>query len=146
MCPTIADLIVHTHLGSPSIYSTMRNLSLKESILHQPPSFSKKKMYEIHDVLGEGSYGQVMVKSHINPNITCTCPNRLYLEASYVARHSGPNRYRFLWCSSRIGHAFHPFLKIKIFIALGLSSAFHRNCPDERSRTESYSEEKGERK
>lgn len=39
----------------------MKTLSLKESLLPQPPSFSKKKAYEIKDVLGKGTFGKVMV-------------------------------------------------------------------------------------
>ena len=31
------------------------------SILPQPPSFNKKKNYEIHEVLGEGTFGKVAV-------------------------------------------------------------------------------------
>jgi hypothetical protein len=33
------------------------------SILPQPPSFNKKKNYEIHEVLGEGTFGKVAVSS-----------------------------------------------------------------------------------
>ena len=36
-------------------------ISLAESLLPQPPSFHKKKAYEIHKVLGVGSFGKVMV-------------------------------------------------------------------------------------
>jgi hypothetical protein len=39
----------------------MRNLTLKEKLLPQPPSFSKKTHYEIHAELGEGTFGKVMV-------------------------------------------------------------------------------------
>ncbi|KAH8086590.1 Pkinase-domain-containing protein [Cristinia sonorae] len=38
----------------------MKSLSLKDSLLPQPPSFSKKKAYEIKDVLGKGTFGKVM--------------------------------------------------------------------------------------
>ncbi|KAI0358930.1 Pkinase-domain-containing protein [Trametes cingulata] len=34
--------------------------SLSETLLPQPPSFQKKKAYEIHKVLGEGTFGKVM--------------------------------------------------------------------------------------
>jgi hypothetical protein len=33
----------------------------KESLLSQPPSFSKKKAYETHQVLGTGTFGKVVV-------------------------------------------------------------------------------------
>ena len=36
-------------------------ISLAESFLPQPPSFQKKKAYEIHKVLGVGTFGKVMV-------------------------------------------------------------------------------------
>ncbi|TFK33753.1 kinase-like domain-containing protein [Crucibulum laeve] len=38
----------------------MKNLTLKEAFLPQPPSFSKKKCYEVHEVLGTGTFGKVM--------------------------------------------------------------------------------------
>ncbi len=43
------------------------SFSLSESLLPQPPSFQKKKAYEIHKVLGVGTFGKVMV---------CTAPFR----------------------------------------------------------------------
>ena len=39
-----------------------RIANLTESLLPQPPSFAKKKQYEILDVLGTGSFGKVMVR------------------------------------------------------------------------------------
>ncbi|KAF9069706.1 kinase-like domain-containing protein [Rhodocollybia butyracea] len=36
------------------------HLSLKDALLPQPPSFSKKKNYEVHEVLGEGAFGKVV--------------------------------------------------------------------------------------
>ncbi|THH26794.1 hypothetical protein EUX98_g7393 [Antrodiella citrinella] len=49
----------------------MKSLSLKESLLPQPPSFSKKKAYEIKDVLGKGTFGKVMRATwHIPPGHT----------------------------------------------------------------------------
>lgn len=41
----------------------MKSISLKEALLPQPPSFGKKKYYEIKDVLGTGSFGKVQVRS-----------------------------------------------------------------------------------
>ncbi|KAH7890247.1 kinase-like domain-containing protein, partial [Phlebopus sp. FC_14] len=38
----------------------MKNLSLKEALLPQPPSFIKKQAYEVHEVLGTGTFGKVM--------------------------------------------------------------------------------------
>ncbi|KIJ28869.1 hypothetical protein M422DRAFT_37157 [Sphaerobolus stellatus SS14] len=35
-------------------------LSLTEALLPQPPSFSKKKNYEVHGVLGTGTFGKVL--------------------------------------------------------------------------------------
>lgn len=38
----------------------MKHLSLKEALLPQPPSFVKKQSYEIHEILGSGTFGKVM--------------------------------------------------------------------------------------
>lgn len=39
-------------------------LSIQESsLLPQPPSFSKKKNYELHEVLGRGTFGKVIVST-----------------------------------------------------------------------------------
>lgn len=43
----------------------MRNLTLKEKLLPQPPSFNKKSHYEIHGQLGSGTFGKVMVSEHL---------------------------------------------------------------------------------
>ena len=37
-------------------------LSIAETLLPQPSSFQKKKAYEIHKVLGVGTFGKVMVR------------------------------------------------------------------------------------
>ncbi|KAG8221689.1 Pkinase-domain-containing protein [Butyriboletus roseoflavus] len=38
----------------------MKHLSLKDALLPQPPSFVKKQLYEVHEVLGTGTFGKVM--------------------------------------------------------------------------------------
>ncbi|KAI6032591.1 Pkinase-domain-containing protein [Pisolithus orientalis] len=38
----------------------MRHLSLKDALLPQPPSFCKKQLYEVHEVLGTGTFGKVV--------------------------------------------------------------------------------------
>ncbi|KAJ8520214.1 hypothetical protein ONZ45_g2942 [Pleurotus djamor] len=44
------------------------HLSIKDAILPQPPSFVKKKAYEVHNVLGEGTFGQVVRATwHVPP-------------------------------------------------------------------------------
>jgi calcium/calmodulin-dependent protein kinase I len=43
-------------------------LSLKEALLPQPPSFGKKKAYEVHQVLGTGTFGKVVRATwHVPP-------------------------------------------------------------------------------
>ncbi|KAK7050057.1 Calmodulin-dependent protein kinase cmk2 [Paramarasmius palmivorus] len=43
-------------------------LSIKNAILPQPPSFSKKKNYTVHKVLGEGTFGKVVRATwHVPP-------------------------------------------------------------------------------
>ncbi|KAF9220364.1 Pkinase-domain-containing protein [Gyrodon lividus] len=37
----------------------MKHLSLKDALLPQPPSFCKKQLYEVHEVLGTGTFGKV---------------------------------------------------------------------------------------
>ncbi|KAJ7708289.1 kinase-like domain-containing protein [Mycena rosella] len=38
----------------------MKHLSIKDAILPQPASFYKKKNYEVHEVLGNGTFGKVV--------------------------------------------------------------------------------------
>ncbi|KAJ7348004.1 CAMK/CAMK1 protein kinase [Mycena albidolilacea] len=38
----------------------MKHLSIKDALLPQPPSFHKKRNYEVHDVLGNGTFGKVV--------------------------------------------------------------------------------------
>lgn len=45
----------------------MKHLSLKDALLPQPPSFVKKQLYEVHEVLGTGSFGKVVVSRAIPP-------------------------------------------------------------------------------
>lgn len=45
----------------------MKHLSLKDALLPQPPSFVKKQLYEVHEVLGTGTFGKVMVSCAMPP-------------------------------------------------------------------------------
>ncbi|KAJ7244383.1 kinase-like domain-containing protein [Mycena haematopus] len=38
----------------------MKHLSIKDALLPQPPSFHKKRNYEVHEVLGNGTFGKVV--------------------------------------------------------------------------------------
>ncbi|KAG1898682.1 kinase-like domain-containing protein [Suillus fuscotomentosus] len=49
----------------------MKHLSLKEALLPQPPSFVKKQSYEIHEILGSGTFGKVMRATwQVPPDLT----------------------------------------------------------------------------
>jgi len=39
----------------------MRHIGIKDVFLPQPPSFGKKKAYEVHGILGTGTFGKVVV-------------------------------------------------------------------------------------
>ncbi|KAJ7035178.1 CAMK/CAMK1 protein kinase [Mycena alexandri] len=46
----------------------MKHLSIKDALLPQPPSFHKKKNYEVHEVLGNGTFGKVVHATwHVPP-------------------------------------------------------------------------------
>lgn len=47
---------------------------LSEKVLPQPASFNKKKQYEIHEVLGTGTFGKVMVRAFA-PIYSLACAN-----------------------------------------------------------------------
>lgn len=49
----------------------MKHLSLKDALLPQPPSFVKKQLYEVHEVLGTGTFGKVMVSCAMNATHAC---------------------------------------------------------------------------
>lgn len=51
----------------------MKHLSLKDAFLPQPPSFVKKQLYEAHEVLGTGTFGQVVV-SCVMPSVHVVGP------------------------------------------------------------------------
>ncbi|KAG6334858.1 hypothetical protein ID866_4234 [Astraeus odoratus] len=61
----------------------MKNLSLKDALLPQPPSFSKKQLYEVHEVLGTGTFGKVV-------RATWTVPPHL-LEVSQQGAAASPS-------------------------------------------------------
>ena len=41
---------------------------LKDAILPQPPTFSKKKAYDLHTVLGTGTFGKVIQATWNSPD------------------------------------------------------------------------------
>ncbi|CAK5265048.1 unnamed protein product [Mycena citricolor] len=50
----------------------MKHLSIKDAILPQPPSFYKKKHYEVHEVLGNGTFGKVVITASRSPSPLAT--------------------------------------------------------------------------
>lgn len=63
----------------------MNHFSVMEAILPQPPSFSKKKNYEIREVLGTGTFGKVMRATWTVP------PNRIEVSTQGAAASSSGN-------------------------------------------------------
>lgn len=53
----------------------VRSLSIRDHILPQPPSFIKKKNYELHEILGEGTFGKVIRATWTPPPVTPLHPN-----------------------------------------------------------------------
>src|SRR6266850_637827 len=64
---------------------------VSQKVMPQPPSANKKKQYEIHEVLGTGSFGKVMVRA------------RAPIGRVYALK----NRYRCYHGSARHG-TYHP--------------------------------------
>ncbi|GJJ08954.1 hypothetical protein Clacol_003174 [Clathrus columnatus] len=60
-------------------------LTLKESLLPQPPSFSKKKNYELHSVLGKGTFGKVIHATWYPPDAS---PQHQHPEGKRSGSHS----------------------------------------------------------
>lgn len=51
----------HLPLTRPGTLSAMlKKLSIRDHVLPQPESFYKKRAYELHGVLGEGTFGKVI--------------------------------------------------------------------------------------
>ena len=66
---------------------------LPDGLLPQPSSFQKKKHYEIHKVLGEGTFGKVMVRGP-SPHAILQLLTQLRCVARDMARPArrGPRR------------------------------------------------------
>ena len=58
--------------------AVMKSISLTETLLPQPPSFHKKKCYEIHQVLGTGTFGKVMVCKHVYARVAYCLHGRVW--------------------------------------------------------------------
>lgn len=65
-------------------------LSLKEALLPQPPSFGKKKAYEVHQVLGTGTFGKVVRATWHVP------PEQIAVAQRGAAANSAPTHGRHL--------------------------------------------------
>ena len=65
----------------------MRNITLKEALLPQPPSFIKKKNYDVqndvHQVLGTGTFGKVMVRDWLYSRFGKPCPRVIWCNGKY---------------------------------------------------------------
>ncbi|KAF9643650.1 Pkinase-domain-containing protein, partial [Thelephora ganbajun] len=65
---------------------------LTDSLLPQPSSFSKKKQYEILDVLGTGSFGKVMAaKWHVPATVVNTTPQNGTSDTRTAGTHASPS-------------------------------------------------------
>lgn len=75
LCQALNYLVPKTHLVHGRFINTLildstdtvanimfKHLSVKESIFFQPPSFNRKRNYELHQVLGVGTFGKVVVR------------------------------------------------------------------------------------
>ena len=73
---------------------------MKNALSAAPVSFSKKKNYELHETLGEGTFGQVVVRTMI---LDAFMHGTLTLEplARYLVRASRTNLHSRTWCSCR---------------------------------------------
>jgi len=57
----------------------MKLSSIGESpLLPQPPSFAKKKFYEVHGVLGRGTFGKVVVRRAVQFSLFIFLANSVY--------------------------------------------------------------------
>ncbi|KAF8879117.1 kinase-like domain-containing protein [Infundibulicybe gibba] len=63
----------------------MKNLTFKEALLPQPSSFYKKKSYEMHQVLGTGTFGKVVKATWHVP------PEQLFIAEHGAAAGQGPS-------------------------------------------------------
>ena len=74
--------------------------SVKNALSATPVSFSKKKNYELHETLGEGTFGQVVVRTVI---LDVFMHGMLTLGplARYLVRASRTNLHSRTWCSCR---------------------------------------------
>ncbi|KZP32049.1 Pkinase-domain-containing protein [Athelia psychrophila] len=69
----------------------LKNLTFKEKLLPQPPSFHKKTHYEIHAVLGEGTFGKVMRATwHVPPNQLSVAERGAQLDDKTAASPASP--------------------------------------------------------
>ncbi|KAJ7062065.1 CAMK/CAMK1 protein kinase [Mycena amicta] len=80
---------------TPFAAAMMKHLSIKDALLPQPASFYKKKHYEVHDVLGNGTFGKVVHATwNVPPQQTALAEHGAMVDEPKSSRTSKKSRSR----------------------------------------------------